>query len=166
MRKEYLGEMRDGSRVFIDLDTSHAVTHFAHEPKLRAAVERLVATLEGDADWIRVDRDMGEAIVGMTDLVETAEGDEIVYAKRPRRAGYSRFVKGKSRSATSWVTIALRKAGEKEYSLYTAFVGRNTPSFPGGDYLPEQSKAFWAHHALVWGSQEVVPGSETAVCPW
>ena len=165
MKKELLGKMKSGEEVYLDPETSHAVTHFAHEPKLRAAIQQLIPMLKGGPERVRADHDTGEA-VGMTDLIETAEGDDIVYAIREKRNIYSRFVKGKQQSPTSWVTVALHKVREGEYELYTAFVGRNTPSFPGGDYLPEQSKEFWAHHALVWGSQEVIPGTETTVCPW
>lgn len=25
---------------------------------------------------------------------------------------------------------------------------------------------FWSSHALVWGSEPIVPGTETATCPW
>lgn len=165
MSKELLGMTTNGALVYLEPDTSHAVTHFAHQSKLRAAVEKVIPTLDGGPDWIRIEHDTGD-VVGTTDLVATTDGDDIVYAKRPRRQTYSRFVKGKQSLPTSWITIALRKTEEHEYKLYTAFVGRSTPSFPGGDYLPEQSKEFWSKHALVWGSQEVIPGSETKECPW
>jgi hypothetical protein len=105
-------------------------------------------------------------MVGTTDLVETTDQDEIVYAMRPRRQVYSRFAKNKTPVPSSWITIVLYKAANDEYSLHTVFVGRNTPSFPGGDYLPEQSRKFWSTHALVWGSQDIVPDTETSVCPW
>ena len=108
---------------------------------------------------------MGEE-VGTTDLVETTDGDEIVYALRPRRDVYSRFVKNKAPVPTSWITVVLQKASDTEYDLHTAFVGHNTPSFPGGDYLPEQAWDFWSKHALVWGPQEVIPGTEMSQCPW
>lgn len=165
MQREFLAKTKNECNVYLDLDTSHAVTHLAHQKKLRKAVERLIPTIEADSDMVRVERDMGEE-VGTTDLVETTDQDEIVYALRSRRQIYSRFAKNRQPEPTSWVTITLRKVGEEEYSLYTAFVGHNTPSFPGGDYLPEQAKEFWSKHALVWGTQEVIPGTETPKCPW
>lgn len=164
MRKELLGETKNGHLVYLDLDYSHAVTHFEHHPQLRKAVGKIISTLEATEDLVRIEQDMGEP-VGTTDLVETADGDEIVYAIRPRRQIYSRFVKGKTSVPSTFVTVTLRKK-DHDYFLYTAFVGKNTPSFPGGDYLPEQSKEFWAHHALVWGSQDVISGSETTKCLW
>lgn len=163
--KELLGTTKDGARVYLDSEKSHAITHFAHHPKLRAVVEQIIPTLESGPEIVRIEHDAGE-IIGTTDLVETNENDEIVYAMRPRRTVYSRFAKGKTPAPTSWITFALHRTGKSEYTIYTAFIGRNTPSFPGGDYLPEQSREFWSKHALVWGSQEVVPGTETLECPW
>lgn len=60
----------------------------------------------------------------------------------------------------------LRRRTDSNYYLYTAFIGKSTPSFPGGDSNPEQSKVFWSNHALVWGTQEIIPNTETSVCPW
>lgn len=165
MQREFLGKTKNGASVYLDFKTSHAVTHFESQPSLRSAVEELIPTIEATADTVRIEHDMGK-VIGTTDLIETTDQDEIVYAMRPRRKVYSRFVKNKATTPTSWVTIVLHKNKKGEYILHTAFAGRNTPSFPGGDYLPEQSRDFWSKHALVWGSQEVIPDTETSVCPW
>ena len=162
--KEFFANSKNGVGVYWDNENSHAVTHFAHHPKLRAAAEKFISEIEIKNAFNRVEGDTGE-IIGMSSLVETVNGDKIVYALRPLRKTYSRFVKNKKPVPTSWVTIDIRQKDD-EYFLYTAFVGRLTPSFPGGDYLPEQSKEFWSKHALVWGSQEIVPGTETTICPW
>lgn len=164
-RKELLGKTKSGRAVWLDVEKSHATTHFADQPRLREFVEKLIPTLDEDTDQIRIEKDMGE-VVGTSDLAETSEGDEIVYARRPRRVIYSRFVKGKEPTPTNWITVNLKKGKNGDYFLYTAFVGRNTPSIPGGDYLPEQSREFWSNHALIWGAQEVEPGTETTECPW
>lgn len=161
---ELFAKSKNGIDVFLNTETSHALTHFTHHPKLREYAQQVTSGVDIEGDLVRIDQDMGEE-VGTTDLVETGEGDNIVYAMRPLRSTYSRFVKNKQPLPTSWVTIDVRKKGDKYY-LHTAFVGRLTPSFPGGDYLSEQSKAFWSNHALVWGNQEVVPGTETTECPW
>lgn len=163
--KKYVGKTSNGFDVFFDTEKSHAITHFAHHPKLLEAVEKVIPSVEANEDTIRMDFELEEE-VGTTDLVRTVETDEIVYAKRPLRTQYSRFVKNKDPMPTKWITIDLRKVNDTEYSLYTAFIGKLTPSFPGGDYLPDQSREFWSQHALVWGSQEVVPDSETTDCPW
>lgn len=163
--KEFLGKTKNGFDVYVDMESSHAATHFAHQPELFGAVREVISSIDAEGNVVRVETDLGR-VIGETDLVETTEQDEIVYARRPLRGvQYSRFVKNKSSSPTSWVTVDLRKDGEN-YRIYTAFVGRLAPSFPGGDFLAEKSREFWSTHALVWGSQEVVLGTETTECPW
>ncbi len=165
MKRENLGNTKNNLSTYVDMESSHATTHFVHHPKLIEAVKKIIPTLDIKEDSFREQFDTGE-MIGTTDLVETTDRDEIVYAMRPLRQVYSRFVKNKKSVPTSWITIDLRKANETEYYLYTAFVGKLTPSFPGGNYLPEQSNEFWSKHALVWESQDVVPGTETTECPW
>lgn len=162
--KEFLAKTKNGFEVYVDMKLSHATTHFAHHPKLIDAVKKAISFVEPKEEVFRIEIDMKEEI-GTTDLIQTTDKDEIVYAKRPLRAQYSRFVKNKNSRPTSWITIDLRKDGNA-YNLYTSFVGRLTPSFPGGNYLPEQSREFWSNYALVWETQEIVPGTETKKCPW
>lgn len=162
--KELFAKSKNGIEVYLDTEQSHALTHFSHNPKLIEVVKKVISDLDILEKMICIEKQMDEYI-GYTDLVETKDRDEIVYALRPLRSVYSRFVKNKKSVPSKWVTLNIRK--EKEmYVLHTTFVGRLTPSFPGDDYLPDQSKAFWACHALVWGSQEIIPGSETEKCPW
>ncbi len=161
----FLGKTKNHCEIFFDQEQSHAATHFADSPKLYSAVLKTIPTINISDDKVRIEVDTGEE-VGLSDLVETEDGDEIIYALRPFRNVYSRFVKDKVAIPTSFIVLAFNSSGEKKYLLHTAFVGRLTPSFPGGDYLPEQSKIFWSKHALVWGNQEVVPGTVTSVCPW
>lgn len=162
--KEFLAKTKNGFDVYVDMESSHATTHFTHHPKLIEAVKKAIPSIDAKENIVRIEIDMGVE-VGTTDLIETSDQDEIIYAKRPLRSQYSRFVKNKNSKPTNWITIDVRKNGEV-YNLYTSFVGRLTPSFPGGNYLPEQSKDFWSKHALVWGSQEIVDGTETTKCPW
>lgn len=162
--KEFFTKSKNGVDVYLDTEHSHALMHFSHNPKLADAVRKVISVLDIKEDSMRIETCMNEE-VGTTDLVETSEDDEIVYALRPLRSTYSRFVKNRKATPSSWVTVDIRREDDV-YTLYTAFVGRLTPSFPGGDYLPEQSKEFWARHALVWGAQEIVLGSETSKCPW
>lgn len=163
--REFLGKTKNGLDVSVDMKSAHAATHFAHNPKLFDLVKRTIPTIEATDDHIRVERDTGKE-AGTSDLVDTDEHDVIVYAKRPLRAQYSRFVKNRTPAPTSWITIDLRKKSDTEYDLYTAYVGRLVPSFPGGSFLPDQSVDFWSTHALVWGPQEIIPGTETSECPW
>lgn len=162
--KELFATSKNGISVYLDTEQSHASTHLAHNPALADFAREVLSGLDITEDIVRVEQDMGK-VIGTTDLLETDENDEIVYALRPLRSTYSRFVKNKKPISTRWVTVDVRKR-EGDYFLYTTFIGRLTPSFPGGDYLLEQSEVFWSNHALAWGNQEVIPETETTECPW
>ncbi|MFM2339651.1 MAG: hypothetical protein RLZZ360_287 [Candidatus Parcubacteria bacterium] len=162
---ERLGHSKDNKVLYLDLDSSHAITHFAKHKNLKALISEHISNIVLDTPIVRVEIDTGSE-VGLCDLVTTNETDEIVYAKRPLRHTYSRFAKNRQSEPTTWFVLDIRKQQSGNYFLYTAFIGRLTPSFPGGDFLPEQSRDFWSNHALVWGSQDVLPDSETTNCPW
>lgn len=165
MQKTFLGKTKNGKDVFVDLEKSNAATHFKDSPHLQKLVSEALGRIELHGEHIREEVDMG-CVIGKAGVVETSENDEIIYALRPHRERYSRFVKNRTSKDTQYITLDLRRDSKDSYDLYTAFVGRLTPSFPGGDYLPEQSVDFWSNHALIWGQQEIVPGTETKECPW
>lgn len=176
MTKQLIATTANGLDVYMDMEKCHALTHMATSPKLLDFVKKVIPTIYATDDAIRQNFDMGET-VGMSDLVETDEHDDVFYAMRPLRSVYSRFVRDKEPYPTSWITIDLRKSRDNKagvqtneslgsYDLYTAFVGKLVPSFPGGNYLPEQSREFWSKHALAIGKTEIVPGTETKECPW
>ncbi len=162
---ELLGYSKNQKPLYLDLSSSHALTHFERHSNLKSLVKEFIPSLSLDTPIVRreisTDRD-----IGLCDLVSTTAADEIVYAKRPLRHTYTRFVKNRTSEPTSWLTIDVREQANGDYFLYTAFIGRLVPSFPGGNFLPEQSRSFWSNPALVWGSQDIVPGTETANCPW
>lgn len=167
MNNQLLGITKNGYNVYFTEESSHAKTHFAHHPKLLRAVKNALPEITAGEASVRVQMDTGE-IVGTRDLIETVPEDTIVYALREKRTTYSRFVKNKQPVNSSQIVIDIRKSSpsSKNYYLYTAYVGILTPSFPGGDYLPEQSLKFWSNHALIWGTQEVIPETITSHCPW
>jgi hypothetical protein len=165
MEKILFALSKNGMEIFWDLETSHASTHFQDTPALKEVVRKAIPNFVVEGEGIQVEVDIGK-VVGESSLIETTDHDDIVYALRPLRTLYSKFVKNRKPVATSWVTISIKHGEKGQYYLYTAYVGRLTPSFLGGDYLPEQSKGFWSHHALVWGTQEVIPESVTKECPW
>lgn len=165
MEKEFLANTADGYSVYYEPSNSHAATHFADSPKLKETVIKHLPNINLEGKKTRVEIDTGE-IVGLDGCVETSDRDEIVYALRPHRDRYSRFVKNRAAEPTSWIVVSVEKEDDDTATLYTAFVGRLTPSFPGGDFLSEQSKEYWSKHALAWGSQEVLPETVTSICPW
>lgn len=165
--REFVAHTKNGYDVYAELEESHLATHIKDVPELLGLVKEILRQSEPELSDVRFETDMGR-FVGAMDLVETNEGDEIFYAKRPNRNKYTRFVKGKDPVPTTYVTIGLIKThgSDKEYDVYTAYLGRVTPSFPSKGAGSKLEREFWAHHALAWGTQEIVPGSETSACPW
>lgn len=80
------------------------------------------------------------------------EGD-VTYAKRGQREGDSRLVERPARQVRK-VSLIAGAHGDERWVLYTAFGGPITPREPtdpslaGDDDALEESRAFWAQHAL------------------
>jgi hypothetical protein len=105
--------------------------------------------------------------VGETICVVTGHDDEIVYAKRPKRYGHSRFVKNRKPEPCSAVTVILKRDEcDPYYVLITAFVGHRPEPEPWDRNANGNSRAFWEARALIWGCEETIPGTETTECPW
>lgn len=111
--------------------------------------------------------DFGQPI-GETMCVSTGPGDRIVYAKRPKRFGHTRFVVNRLPESCSSLVVILVAAKEAPglYVLISAFIGRKAEPEPWDKNATAGSVAFWNTHALVWGHEETVPGTETVICPW
>lgn len=165
MAKIVLGKTASGKTVYYDDKTSHAATHFADAPQLLALVRDFLATQHFASDEVFVDHDAG-SIIGNTDLVEVQENDEIIYAKRVNRQGFTKFAKNRQPSPTSYFTVMLRKDAVGDYELVSTWIGRVCPSFPDDETATPQSKPFWDKHALAFGGQSVQEDTITDVCPW
>ncbi len=164
-----LGFLRSGEEVF-DRENSHLKLS---DELIKEVLGRISS--EGRS-FIEREVEFGE-IVGQTICVETKAFDKIVYARRPKRIGHSKFVLGHSSEFCSSVFVAL-KVGNKwgEYILCTGFVGEKPQPEPwdwkyfSKQKNPQEAKEkaidFWKNHALVWGSEEVITGTEVIVCPW
>lgn len=108
-----------------------------------------------------------ERVVGTSACVTTSGADEIVFARRERRPGLTRFVKGRTPSPCSTIVVILKPAEDAStWILITAFIGDGAEPEPWDYNATPQSVAYWNSHALVWGSEPVIPGSETNSCPW
>lgn len=153
-----------GSGEFVmDRPNSHLATHGTVLPFVGEALGQMQS---GGQDFIAEEVDFGESI-GQTICVETREGDDIVYAQRPNRAGLTRFVKGREPESCSTVVVCLKRARESGYILLTAYIGKRTPAEPWDkEWATEKSVPFWNTHALIWGHEQTLPGTETKNCPW
>ncbi len=163
-----LGNSFNGLRVLYHPTRSHTATHFNSVPHLKDVVTSILPTLELLEDVVGVDLDMGKD-VGESDVVETDGLDEIVYAIRTQREdqGYVPFTKSRTSQPTRYLSIYLVRQSEDTYELSSTWFGRfESPMFPQMDNATEESIPYWNSHAFVWGSQEIIPGTERSDCPW
>ena len=155
--------LRSGEKV-IDREVSHL-----HGNVQDFLPEVFAGLASGQREWIVHGHDFGQA-VGRTVCVRTFPNDTIVFAQRLHRKGLTRFVKNREPDPCSVVTVVLRWLSEKDcYEIVTAYVGVPAEPEPWDkedQVATEQSIAFWNSHALVWGSEEIIPGTETTRCPW
>lgn len=144
-----LGRSADGKLVTLDYANTNVEYHIIETPDLLSLVQEVLPTLIlGDQAQIVVERDLGR-IVGTTNLVETTDKDEIVYAKRVGRSKYSRFVKNRREIPCSSVVVVLRR-GADGYYLWTAMCGKLLPP-----EAYQQGSDFNATHAMVYDEKLV-----------
>lgn len=152
--------LASGEAVY-DRHNSHV-----HGEMLSLLPEALAKVDANGRKFFIYEQDFGR-VVGETVCVPTTDTDEIVWAKRPKRFGHSRFVKNRSPEPCSKVVVILKQDDyESYYVLITAFVGHRPEPEPWDRNATANSRVFWNSHALVWGSEPIVPGTETSVCPW
>jgi hypothetical protein len=106
---------------------------------LATAISQIVT---GDREFI-VEEVVFPSVIGFSLVVETKPDDDIWYGIRPRRRGWSRFVKGREPEATQSYTVILKQRDEDlkqrvfderhpvGYVLITGYIGK--PSVPEPD---------------------------------
>ncbi|KKS82790.1 MAG: hypothetical protein UV58_C0005G0044 [Candidatus Wolfebacteria bacterium GW2011_GWC1_43_10] len=164
-----LGKLASGEMV-VDRFNSH--NHIGLSRFLPVALARINSLGRG---FLVEEVDFGSSI-GETICVPTGPGDEIVFAQRPKRFGLTRFVKNRKSEPCSSLVVILKVGDCGEYVLITAFVGtrpepepwdeRNFAQQADPSAARKAAFRFWLSHALVWGAEPIVPGTETTVCPW
>ena len=167
-REELLCKSANGIKVVFDPVNSHTATHFNDSPGLRTLAQELIKSLKLDGELIAKDIDM-KRTVGDSDVVTIDKTDKLVYAMRKNREdqGYVPFTKSRSSQPSSLVSIHLIKKSEDTYELSSIWIGEyDSPMFPQMNNATKESIPYWSGHAFVWGSQEIIPGTERADCPW
>lgn len=155
---KFLGNLRSGEPVF-DRPTSHL-----HESVLGILPEAL-SEISGGEHFFVHEVDFGR-LVGETNCVATHRGDDVVWAQRPNRQGLTRFVKNRQPEPSSRAVVILKRDDyEPYYILITAFVGSQAGREPWDPRATDEDRRFWEEHALVYGSEPIVPGTETTLCP-
>lgn len=155
VEKKQLGTLMSGEMVF-DRPRSHLHTNDALDKHLPLALAKIDARGQ---EFFCETVDFGTEI-GFANCVEVTIEDEIVYAQRLGRRGPSRFVKNRVPLATSKLTVILKKI-ETGYITVTAFLGPKNEPEPWDPFATENSAKFWETHAVVWGTEIVLPDTET-----
>lgn len=137
-----------------------------------------------DGNVVEVDWDVGKISspivctecfpfwTGITQRVETREGDDVFYARVDRGLRppiWGRFVRGRKGQLTRSQTVILRPVcdvGPVGWTVVAAYVGDAAPPFPGDPFETASSREYWATHALLDGVIPYRNGTETTRCPW
>ena len=90
-------------------------THLHSEIELLLS-EALLKIESKGRKFFREQIDFGR-VIGKTTCVATKLGDKIIYAKRPKRFGYTRFVKNRQPESTQFLSVIL-KMGDVETGKY------------------------------------------------
>lgn len=158
----------NGKRIVFDPMHSHTATHFSDNPTLPTLAKELLSGMSLEDNLIAKDIDIGRPI-GNSDVVETDDKDDIIYAMRKNREdqGYVPFTKSQSPQRSSFISIYLVKKDTETYELASTWIGRyESPPFPQMENATHQSVPYWSKHAFAWGSQEIIPDSVLVTCPW
>lgn len=160
----------NGIEVTYDPIDSHAATHLEDTPQLGELVSEIVGDMDLTGQTIRKHFDMGK-VIGTSDVVTVDETDELVYAVRKNRNddGLVPFTKSRQAQPCNFVTVQLSPHPDGTYELLSAWIGTfddDDQPFPQSPAATSKSVEFWNNLAFVYGSQEIVPGSETSNRPW
>lgn len=165
-----LCKSKNGVSVTYDPTGSHAATHLEDTPQLADLVTEVVSHMELTGQKVAHHVDMGR-VVGTCDVVTVDDTDEIVYGVRKNRDedGLVPFTKSRQAEPCPYVTVHLVPKEDGTYELLSAWIGTfddDDQPFPQSPLATDKSVEFWEHLAFVYGSQEIVPGTETTIRPW
>lgn len=156
---EFLGTLASGEPVF-DRPSSHL------HSGVRELLPEIFAGVLSSGRFMTHEHNFGR-VVGQTTCVATSSSDNIVYAQRLKRAGLTRFVKNRQPELSDKAVVILKRDDyEDYYILMTAFIGKLSGPEPWDPRATDEDREFWSTHALIYGTEETIPGTETATCPW
>lgn len=98
--------------------------------------------------------------IGKTTCVEIDETDDIVYAVRRGRKGYTKFVRNRLPESTKYVTVILIKKNDFYYVI-SAYIGPKSEVEPFDPVSTEKSYKYWENHALIFGTEPIYPSTLT-----
>jgi hypothetical protein len=157
-----LGNLASGERVIVR-SASHIHDNVALEKYLVQALGKIKSN---NQNLIEDEVDFGEPI-GNTICVSTDDNDEIIFARRPKRGGYTRFVKNRQSEPTSKLTVILTKDRQtNDYLILTTYFGPKAEPEPWDYKARGSALVFWRNHALVYGLEPIVEGTATREKKW
>lgn len=168
--QELIATSRNDVKITYDPVNSHTATHLEDTPGLKQLVQEIVGGLELTGQEIARHYDMGR-VVGVCDVVNVDETDEIIYGIRKNREddGLVPFVKNREGDPCRLVAVHLVPQADHSYILSSTWIGPfsdDDEPFPLSKKANERSADFWNGRAFVYGSQEIISGTETNVRPW
>lgn len=165
MIKHPVASTRHGATVYVDLINSPASSTISYQPHIVTLIKDLLSRTDLKAGESTVEFDFGHDI-GSCEVVKTTEKDHIMYAKPINRPAFYRFVRRKQPDPTSFVTVIVRGDENGEYELLDTWFGRNMPAIPGAENETDQSRAFWATHAIILEGHPIQNKTLTLTCPY
>lgn len=157
MEEKILGTLASGESV-IDRPKSHRHATLTEEV-LATALSKVTSK---QLSFVEATVTVEEG--GFSNCVETTAADEIVFARRPGRQGYTRFVKGKTPEPTNQVAVILLR-GTGRYVLLTAYWGIAGNKEPWDKNAQEKDRQYWKNHAIVLGSEPIDEPTLTTETP-
>jgi hypothetical protein len=150
-----LGVTKDGITV---IDRHNSLCHLARK-LLAEALSRI--DLSRATEFANISVPMLR-VIGNSTCVPTDSNDMVVYAQRVDRAGITRFVIDRAAVPSSKIQVILKATADRsKWVLITAFIGDAAEPEPWDRKATPRSADFWRSHALLWGSQPVVPRTAT-----
>lgn len=165
MYKYTVRESRNGCEVYVNLVSSSAGLHINRQPYLLNLIKEILEPLRLTDSEVLIERDMGR-VIGNTDIVKTDDKDSVFYAQPHKTNVFARYVKNRSLTPSSKLTVILHRDKDGNYEISDTWVGPCSPPFPGDARETALSKVYWETHALIMDVKAIRSKTITKVCPY
>jgi len=148
----FIAATQNGDEIYVNLIHSAAAEHIAQQPHILTLAKELLATHTLTGEQVDIEHDFGR-IIGNCEVVETTAKDTIVYAKLLKHANYSRFVRKRLLSPSSYLSMSIYRTPDGAYEITDIWIGRIAPPFPTEEAQTPSSILYWSNHAIVLDGQ-------------
>lgn len=160
----HIGVAKNGVDIYVNLIRSDAAEHISHRPQILTLAKQLLATKNMTGQTLELEHDFGH-VIGNSEVVETTAKDTIVYAKRLKHDTFSRFVRKRQLTPSSFLSMSMRKVSDG-YEIVDVWIGRLTPPSPADESATPASKSYWENHAIVFEGQALQLRTLTKEAPY